>query len=199
MKTLQDEKGERKIVFLSQKDKDVLIYMYSDAWITPEIKRFKNSLLERVQAESMNKDSDSWIWEEDYGVKGNMLGQSDKRSSLEKRPDQSGLLSTCVALGRTWTNHDVVKIRKNRFEIRVDYWGTRPTWRGRFAQYWQPATRKHRFPGKTKFWGFGIPVNRWLRRLSRALSRPLLAEPPVFFITFLMKWGNNSTSFLIKL
>ena len=59
MKTLQDEKGERKIVFLSQKDKDVLIYMYSDAWITPEIKRFKNSLLERVQAESMNKDSDS--------------------------------------------------------------------------------------------------------------------------------------------
>jgi hypothetical protein len=59
MKTLQDEKGERKIVFLSQKDKEVLIYMYSDAWITPEIKRFKNSLLERVQAETMNKDSDS--------------------------------------------------------------------------------------------------------------------------------------------
>jgi len=59
MKTLQDENGVRKIVFLSQKDKDVLIYMYSDAWITPELKRFKNSLLERVQSDAMNKDSDS--------------------------------------------------------------------------------------------------------------------------------------------
>lgn len=59
MKTLQDESGKRKIVFLSQEDKDFLIYMYSDAWITPEIKRFKDSLLERVQLDSMDKDSDS--------------------------------------------------------------------------------------------------------------------------------------------
>lgn len=50
MRTLRDETGERKIVFLSQEDKEILIYMNSDIWITPEIKRFKNSLLERVQA-----------------------------------------------------------------------------------------------------------------------------------------------------
>ena len=48
MNTLQDESGKRKIVFLSQADKDVLIYMYSDVWITPELKRFKNDLLEKL-------------------------------------------------------------------------------------------------------------------------------------------------------
>jgi hypothetical protein len=48
MNTLQDESGRRKIVFLSQEDKEVLIYMYSDAWITPELKRFKNDLLEKL-------------------------------------------------------------------------------------------------------------------------------------------------------
>jgi hypothetical protein len=48
MKTLQDESGKRKIVFLSQEDKDYLIYMSSDVWITPELKRFKNSLLEKL-------------------------------------------------------------------------------------------------------------------------------------------------------
>ena len=48
MKTLLDETGKRKIVFLSQEDKDILIYMSSDVWITPELKRFKNSLLEKL-------------------------------------------------------------------------------------------------------------------------------------------------------
>jgi len=48
MNTLQDESGKRKIVFLSQEDKDYLIYMSSDVWITPELKRFKNSLLEKL-------------------------------------------------------------------------------------------------------------------------------------------------------
>jgi len=48
MKVLQDESGMRKIVFLSQEDKNILIYMSSDAWITPELKRFKNSLLEKL-------------------------------------------------------------------------------------------------------------------------------------------------------
>jgi len=48
MRTLQDETGEIKIVFLSQEDKEFLIYMCSDVWITPELKRFKNDLLERL-------------------------------------------------------------------------------------------------------------------------------------------------------
>ncbi|TFH25081.1 MAG: hypothetical protein E4H10_09805 [Bacteroidia bacterium] len=59
MKTLLDETGKRKIVFLSREDKDFLIYMSSDVWITPELKRFKNNLLERAQVKSLQKDSDS--------------------------------------------------------------------------------------------------------------------------------------------
>ena len=48
MKVMQDENGNREIVFLSQNDKDFLIYMNTDIWITPELKRFKNELLERA-------------------------------------------------------------------------------------------------------------------------------------------------------
>jgi len=48
MNTLQDASGTKKIVFLTQEDKDFLIYMCSDVWITPEIKRFKNDLLEKA-------------------------------------------------------------------------------------------------------------------------------------------------------
>jgi hypothetical protein len=48
MRTLLDKRGKRKIVFLSRTDKDFLIYMSSDVWITPELKKFKNDLLERV-------------------------------------------------------------------------------------------------------------------------------------------------------
>lgn len=48
MRPLQDERGTRRIVFLSQKDKDILIYMSSDVWITPEVKRFKDDLLQRA-------------------------------------------------------------------------------------------------------------------------------------------------------
>jgi hypothetical protein len=48
MRILQDETGKRKLVFLSQADKDVLIYMNNDIWITPELKRFKNELLEKL-------------------------------------------------------------------------------------------------------------------------------------------------------
>lgn len=59
MRTLMDEAGRRKIVFLSQDDKDYLIYMSSDVWITPEVKRFKNDLLKEVWAKSNNSDSDS--------------------------------------------------------------------------------------------------------------------------------------------
>lgn len=49
MRSLQDETGTRKLVFLSQADKEFLIYMTSDIWITPEVKQFKNDLLERAK------------------------------------------------------------------------------------------------------------------------------------------------------
>ena len=48
MKVIQDENGKREIVFLSQNDKEFLIYMTTDVWITPELKRFKKDLLERA-------------------------------------------------------------------------------------------------------------------------------------------------------
>ena len=57
MKSLQDETGERRIVFLSQADKDFLIYMTSDVWITPELRRFKNDLLDRAGKKEVKKRS----------------------------------------------------------------------------------------------------------------------------------------------
>jgi len=48
MKTFINDCGEEEIRFLSQADLDILIYMNSDIWITPEIKRFKNEILIRL-------------------------------------------------------------------------------------------------------------------------------------------------------
>ena len=59
MRNLRDETGRRTLVFLTQSDKDFLIYMSTDAWITPEVKRFKNELLDRVREESLKTNSDS--------------------------------------------------------------------------------------------------------------------------------------------
>ncbi len=59
MRNLRDEHGKKKLVFLTQSDKDFLIYMSTDAWITPEVKRFKNELLDRVREESLKTNSDS--------------------------------------------------------------------------------------------------------------------------------------------
>ncbi|MCK4880405.1 MAG: hypothetical protein KAS82_07090 [Bacteroidales bacterium] len=59
MRTLLDENGKREIVFLTQTDKEFLIYMSSDVWITPELKRFKNDLLERAGEKSLNKKPNS--------------------------------------------------------------------------------------------------------------------------------------------
>lgn len=59
MRSLTDESGKRKIVFLTQSDKDFLIYMSTDAWITPELKRFKNDLMDRVREESIKTNPDS--------------------------------------------------------------------------------------------------------------------------------------------
>lgn len=58
MRNLRDETGKKKLVFLTQIDKDFLIYMSTDAWITPEVKRFKNDLLERVREESLKTNPD---------------------------------------------------------------------------------------------------------------------------------------------
>jgi hypothetical protein len=33
---------------LSQTEMDILIYMNSDIWITPELKRFKNEIIEKM-------------------------------------------------------------------------------------------------------------------------------------------------------
>jgi hypothetical protein len=57
MRTLQDDSGKKKLVFLSQADKEFLIYMTSDIWITPEVKRFKNDLLERARELGIRTDS----------------------------------------------------------------------------------------------------------------------------------------------
>ncbi len=59
MRYLRDETGKRKLVFLTQSDKDFLIYMSTDAWITPEVKRFKNELLNRIREDSLKTNSDS--------------------------------------------------------------------------------------------------------------------------------------------
>ena len=61
MRTLQDETGKKKIIFLSQDDKDFLIYMNNDIWITPELKRFKNELLEKAQVRDLYTDTDGSI------------------------------------------------------------------------------------------------------------------------------------------
>ena len=55
MRTLKDKSGKKKIVFLTQVDMDYLIYMNSDAWITPELKRFKRDLLKRAGEKSIDK------------------------------------------------------------------------------------------------------------------------------------------------
>ncbi len=59
MRALIDEHGNRKIVFLTQADKEILIYMSSDVWITPELKRFKNDLLKRAEEKSLNNNPES--------------------------------------------------------------------------------------------------------------------------------------------
>jgi len=59
MRPLRDESGTRKLVFLSQTDKDILIYMRSDVWITPEVKRFKDDLLERAGERNISNDTEA--------------------------------------------------------------------------------------------------------------------------------------------
>ncbi|MDF1575090.1 MAG: hypothetical protein P1P86_07865 [Bacteroidales bacterium] len=58
MRALHEKYGTKNLVFLSRRDKDVLIYMNSDVWITPDLKRFKNDLLEKVMKENLNSNTD---------------------------------------------------------------------------------------------------------------------------------------------
>lgn len=53
MRTRQNKYGKKEIVFLSVTDMEILIYLTSDIWITPELKRFKNEILNR---ENRNED-----------------------------------------------------------------------------------------------------------------------------------------------
>jgi hypothetical protein len=48
MRNFKDESGPREFIFLSQEDKELLIYTTSDIWITPELKRFKKEILDRA-------------------------------------------------------------------------------------------------------------------------------------------------------
>ena len=47
MKTWMSTNGKKGMVFLTRTDMDILIYMTSDVWITPEIKRFKKEILRK--------------------------------------------------------------------------------------------------------------------------------------------------------
>ena len=49
MRTFINKYGKEEILFLSRTDRDILIYMNTDIWITPELKKFKNGILERLE------------------------------------------------------------------------------------------------------------------------------------------------------
>ena len=55
MKTSRHSHGTREIVMLSRTDLEILIYMTSDVWITPEIKRFKKEILARAGVSNPEK------------------------------------------------------------------------------------------------------------------------------------------------
>ena len=38
-----------ELVSLSQEDLEILIYIMSDVWITPELRRFKNEILDGLE------------------------------------------------------------------------------------------------------------------------------------------------------
>ena len=54
MKTRIAGTGKRALEFLSQEDKEVLIYATSDVWITPETKRFKMEIMRGVASNNFN-------------------------------------------------------------------------------------------------------------------------------------------------
>lgn len=61
MKIKMNSKGKKEIVFLSRTDLEMLIYMTSDVWITPELKRFKNEILEKAGVSKTGKNRNNHI------------------------------------------------------------------------------------------------------------------------------------------
>lgn len=49
MKITEEENGKDGLTFLSLEDKEFLIYMTSDIWVTPESNRFKREILEKAK------------------------------------------------------------------------------------------------------------------------------------------------------
>ena len=48
MKRFKSKAVKEEFKFLSKSDMEFLIYMNTDIWITPELKRFKRDLLKRA-------------------------------------------------------------------------------------------------------------------------------------------------------
>jgi len=55
MKNNIEKTGKIKLVSLSQEDLEILIYMMSDIWITPELKRFKSEIIDGLNAKDYNE------------------------------------------------------------------------------------------------------------------------------------------------
>lgn len=49
MRNYSNQNGKVEILLLSQQDMDILIYMYGDIWTTPELNRFKNKILRKLE------------------------------------------------------------------------------------------------------------------------------------------------------
>ena len=60
MKTSMHSQGNREIIMLSRTDLEILIYMTSDVWITPDVKRFKKEILERAGISQTKKGVQSF-------------------------------------------------------------------------------------------------------------------------------------------
>ena len=49
MRSKYERDGKTELVLLSQEDLEILIYMMSDIWITPDLRRFKNEILDGLE------------------------------------------------------------------------------------------------------------------------------------------------------
>jgi len=49
MQTYMNQDGKEEILFLSQTDMEILIYVYGDIWTTPELLRFRKEILRRLE------------------------------------------------------------------------------------------------------------------------------------------------------
>lgn len=61
MRTTMHSNGKREIMMLSRTDLEILIYMTSDVWTTPDLKRFKKEILKRAGASGTGKKKSDQI------------------------------------------------------------------------------------------------------------------------------------------